>query len=53
MLQAEAKVLVTAGPALAKETFIQRPDSARDANSAAGTPTDTPSVTPTRHLNKV
>jgi ABC-type transport system substrate-binding protein len=56
LTQAEAKVLAENGPNLANKTFIDVPDSAtanQDANSAAGTPTDTPSVTPTKHLSKV
>ena len=56
IVQAEAKVLVENGPVLANKTFIEVPDcaaAAKDANSTAGTPADTPSVTPTRHLCKV
>lgn len=52
-LQAEANVLVTSGPVLANGSFIAIPessDSARDAASAANSPHDTPSVTPTKHI---
>ncbi|BDA43771.1 hypothetical protein COCOBI_04-7870 [Coccomyxa sp. Obi] len=50
--QAEAKVLVENGAALANASFIALPEtaaSAKDATSVAGTPSDTPSVTPTKH----
>lgn len=55
-LQAEAKVLVENGGALANASFIALPEaaaSAIDAASVAGSPSDTPSVTPTRHSHKV
>ncbi|EIE19273.1 hypothetical protein COCSUDRAFT_67826 [Coccomyxa subellipsoidea C-169] len=54
--QAEAKVLVENGAALANASFIALPEqaaSAIDAASVAGSPSDTPSVTPTRHQHKV
>ncbi|CAL5221866.1 g4128 [Coccomyxa viridis] len=51
--QAEANVLVTSGPVLANGSFIAIPESsdcANDAGSAANSPHDTPSVTPTKHI---
>lgn len=55
-MQAEAKVLVENGPALANSSFIALPEmaaSAIDAASVAGSPSETPSVTPTKHAHKV
>lgn len=52
-MQAEAKVLVSSGPTLANGSFIAIPEnsgSAKDAASAANSPHDTPSVTPTKHI---
>ena len=52
MWQAEAKVLVENGGALANASFIALPEtaaSAKDVASVAGTPSDTASVTPTKH----
>ena len=52
-LQAEAKVLVANGPVLANGSFIAIPEAsggATDAGSVANSPHDTPSVTPTKHI---
>ena len=52
-LQAEAKVLVANGPMLANGSFIAIPEAsggANDAGSVANSPHDTPSVTPTKHI---
>ncbi len=46
-------MLVTSGPILANGSFIAIPESsdcAKDAGSAANSPHDTPSVTPTKHI---
>ncbi len=52
-LQAEAKVLVANGPMLANGSFIAIPEAsggANDAGSVANSPHDTPSITPTKHI---
>ncbi|CAK0779899.1 hypothetical protein CVIRNUC_004883 [Coccomyxa viridis] len=51
--QAEAKVLVANGPMLANGSFIAIPEAsggANDAGSVANSPHDTPSITPTKHI---
>ena len=51
--QAEAKVLVSNGPVLANGSFIavhETSGSAKDAESVANSPNDTPLVTPTKHI---
>lgn len=51
--QAEANVLVSNGPVLANGSFIavqETSGSAKDAESVANSPNDTPLVTPTKHI---
>ena len=46
-------MLVSSGPGLANGSFIAIPEnsgSSKDAASAANSPHDTPSVTPTKHI---